>query len=113
VGRLKLLRTLSTAAHQCFEQAKATASRRATLVQSVQSQVGARAKEWRSRIVPLANSARDGEPPALSLEGPMDVHRELQLCIKQQAADCAQMQEHEKSLATTFEALGPHLEAAG
>jgi len=113
VGRLKLLRALSTACNQCYEQAKATAARRATLAQGVPSQVGARAKEWRSRVVPLVNVARDGETPTLSLEGPMDCHRELQLSIKQGSADCAQMQEHEKALAATVEALGPHLQAAG
>jgi DNA repair exonuclease SbcCD ATPase subunit len=113
VGRLKLLRALSTAANQCFEQAKATGARRTALVQGLQSQISARVKDWRARIVPLANAAREGDENALSLEGPMDVHRELQLCIKQQSADCAQMQEHEKALAATVEALGPHLQAAG
>ncbi|MEJ6021908.1 toxic anion resistance protein [Ramlibacter sp. PS4R-6] len=113
VGRLKMLRALSTAAHQCYEQAQATATRRAGLVQGLQAQVSARVKEWRARVAPLASAAREGEAPGLALEGPMDCHRDLQLCIKQAAADCAQMQEHEKALAESLEALGPHLQAAG
>jgi hypothetical protein len=113
VGRLKLLRALSTAAHQCYEQSQATAARRVSLVQSLQAQLAGRAKEWRSRVVPLANAARDGETNALGLEGPMDCHRDLQLSVKQAGADCTQMQEHEKALAANLEALGPHLQAAG
>jgi hypothetical protein len=113
VGRLKSLRALTTAAHQCYEQAQAAGQRRAALVQGLQNQVSARVKEWRTRVVPLANAAREGESPALGLEGPMDCHRDLQLCIKQAAADCAQMQEHEQGLAASLDALGPHLEAAG
>lgn len=113
VERLKMLRALSTAAHQCYEQARAAASRRAALVQGLQGQVAVRVKEWRARIAPLANAARDGEAPGLALEGPMDCHRDLQLCIKQAAADCAQMQEHEAGLAASLDALGPHLQAAG
>lgn len=113
VARLKLLRALTTAAHQCYEQALATATRRAGLVQTLQANVGARARDWRARVVPLANAARDGEAPGLALEAPMDCHRDLQLGIKQAAADCAQMQEHEKALAASLEALAPHLQAAG
>lgn len=113
VTRLKMLRALSTASHQCYEQSQATAARRAGLAQAFQAQVGSRVKDWRARIVPLVNSARDGESPGLALEAPMDCHRDLQLGIKLAAADCAQMQEHEKSLAESLEALGPHLQAAG
>jgi hypothetical protein len=113
LGRLKALRALSTAAHQCYEQAQATASRRAALVQGLQGPVATRMKEWRTRITPLADAARQGEVAALSLEGPMDCHRDLQLCMKQAMADCAQVQEHEKKLASALEELGPHLQAAG
>jgi hypothetical protein len=113
VVRLKALRALSTAAHQSFDQAKAAAARRAALVQTLQDEVAARVKDWRARISPLAESAREGEVPALGLEGPMDCHRDLQLSIKQAAADCGQMREHEKGLSESLDAMGPHLQAAG
>jgi hypothetical protein len=113
VARLKLLRTLSTAAQQCHEEAQAAAARRASLVTSLQGKLADQLREWRSRLSPLANAARDGELPGLSLEGPMDSHRELQLCIKNAIADCTQMQAHEKGLAASLEALGPQLQAAG
>lgn len=113
VARLKLLRTLSTAAQQCHEQAQAAAARRESLVQSLEGKLASQAKEWRVRLTPLANAARDGELPGLSLEGPMDSHRDLQLCVKDAIADCTQMQAHEKGLAASLEVLGPALQAAG
>jgi hypothetical protein len=112
VVRLKLLRSLSSAAQQCHQQAQAAAARRASLVQALQGNVANRVKQWRSRISPLAASAREGEAPTLSLEGPMDCHRDLQLCIKEAMADCAQMQTHEKGLADSLEALGSQVKAA-
>jgi hypothetical protein len=112
VGRLKALRTLSTAAQQFHQQAQSTAARRASVVQSLQATVGKQVREWRTRIEPLASTAREGELPGLSLEGAMDCHRDLQLCMKQAGADCGRLQSHEKSLAETLEALGAHLAAA-
>jgi len=112
VGRLKALRALSTAAHETHGQAQAVAVRRASLAQALQGSVAARVKDWRNRIAPLAAAARDGDTPPLSLEAPMDSHRELQLSIKQAGADCAQMQAHEKALSGTLEALGEQLSAA-
>jgi hypothetical protein len=111
--RLKDLRSLTSAAQAAHQQAQTTAARRAALVDSLRTQVAARIKDWHSRIEPLATSARNGEAPTLGLEGPMDRHRDLQLCIKEAAADCGQMQSHEKSLAENIEALGAHLQAVG
>jgi hypothetical protein len=113
VGRLKSLRALSTAVHESHQHAQATAERRAGIVQKLQGAVSGRVKEWRTRLEPLANAAREGDAPGLSLEGPMDCHRELQLAIKDAAADCAQVQSHEKSLAASLEALAAPLQAAG
>ena len=113
VARLKLLRTLSTAAQESHQQAQAAALRRAGIVQKLQGTVSARVKEWRSRVEPLANAARDGDSPGLSLGAPMDCHRELQLAIKDAAADCAQLQSHEKSLAQSLDALAAPLQDAG
>lgn len=113
VARLKLLRALSSAAQQSHQQAQETAARRASLLQSLQANMASRTRDWRSRITPLANAARDGESPGLSLEGPMDSHRDLQLCVKDAIADCAQLQAHEKALAEGLEAMGEPLKAAG
>jgi len=113
VARLKLLRSLSSAAQQSPQQVQETAARRAALVQSLQGKVASHIRDWRNRITPLVNAARDGEAPGLSLEGPMDSHRDLQLCVKDAIADCAQLQAHEKGLAEDLEAMDPHLKAAG
>ena len=113
VARLKLLRALSTASHEVHQQAQAAAARRASIAQSLQGTVASRVKDWRGRVTPLANAARDGDLPGLSLEGPMDSHRELQLAIKQAIADCGQLQSHETALATSLDALGAPLQAAG
>lgn len=112
VARLKLLRALSTAAHELHQQAQAVASRRATLVKSLQGTVSMLIREWRGSVLPLASAAREGSLPPLSLEGPMDSHRELQLGIKQAGADCAQMQAHEQELSDKLGALGAQLGAA-
>ena len=113
VARRKLLRSLSSAAQQAHQQVQETAARRAALVQSLQGKVASHIRDWRNRITPLVNAARDGEAPGLSLEGPMDSHRDLQLCVKDAIADCAQLQAHEKGLAEDLEAMDPHLKAAG
>jgi hypothetical protein len=112
VARLKVLRAVTTAAQQCHEQAQAAAARRASLVQSLEGTLASQVQEWRKRLAPLANAAREGEVPALSLEGPMDSHRDLQLGIKDAIADCTQMQVHEKGLADSLEALEAPLQAA-
>ena len=112
VARLKSLRALSSAAQQSHQQAGAVAARRESVVQGLQTIVARQVREWRIRIEPLAGAARDGELPSLSLEGPMDCHRDLQLCIKQATADCGQLQTHEKSLAQGLEALDSHVQAA-
>jgi hypothetical protein len=112
VGRLKLLRAVSSAAQHCQQQAQSAAARRASLVQALQNTVAGRIKQWRTRVTPLAGAAREGDAPTLSLEGPMDCHRDLQLCVKEAMADCAQLQSHEKVLAESLEALGAQVQAA-
>jgi hypothetical protein len=112
VTRLKLLRALSTAAHQRQQQSQATAARRAALVSALQNNVSGRVKQWRSRVEPLATAAREGQAAGHSLEGPMDCHRDLQMCIKEALADCAQAQSHEKTLVESLDALAAPLQAA-
>jgi hypothetical protein len=112
VGRLKSLRALSTAAQQLHQQAQATATRRAGVVQALQKSVAAQLKNWHARVSPLADAARGGESRPLGVESAMDSHRDLQLGLKQAGADCGQLQAHEKALAESLEALAVHLQAA-
>lgn len=112
VRRLDLLRALGGAAQQCHEQARAAAARRASLVQLLEGRLTTQVQEWRKRLTPLADAAREGEAPALSLEGPMDSHRDLQLCIKDAIEDCTQLRGHEKALAGSLEALAEPLQGA-
>ena len=108
VVRLKALRALSSAAQQSHQQAEAVATRRASLSQMLQRALANDVKDWRKRISPLAESARHGGTSALNLEGAMDCHRDLQLCIKQAIADCGQLQAHEKALAEGLEVVAAH-----
>ncbi len=112
VARLKLMRAVSSAAQAAHQQAQQTASRRAGLVQMLQQALGANAKEWRVRIGNLAAAVGEGDAPAIKLEGPMESHRDLQLCVKQAIADFGQMQAHEMALAESLAALAAQLEAA-
>lgn len=112
VARLKALRALSSAAQQSHQQAQGVAARRAAMVHALHTTIARNIKDWRGRIEPLAGAAREGESPALSLEGPMDCHRDLQLCIKQAGADCGQLQAHEQAVAESLDVLGTHLKAA-
>ena len=113
VARLKVLRAVTEAAQQCHEQARGAAARRASLLQSLEGRLATQAREWRTRLEPLAGAARDGELPGLSLEGAMDSHRDLQLCAKDAVADCTQLQVHERGLAGSLDALAAPLKAAG
>ena len=67
---------------------------------------------WQSRLSALAGSAGDKGSPALSLEAPMESHRELQLCVKQAIADCGQLKAQEKASAESLDVLGEQTEAA-
>ena len=112
-ARLKNLRALSTATHKDHQQGLSTAARRAGLVQKVHGELSARMQEWRMRLSPLANAAHSGEVPALSLEGPMDSHRDLQLCVKDVAGDGVRLQADEQAWARGLDLLGDPLKAAG
>jgi predicted nucleic acid-binding Zn-ribbon protein len=112
VERLKKLRAVTSAAQAAHEQAQEAAKRRAAVVQQFQQAAGAQVKTWRSRLGPIAANAADDSAPALSLEEPMESHRELQLWLKRAAADCAQLQEHEATAVQGLAALAVPLEAA-
>jgi hypothetical protein len=112
VARLKLLRAVSSAAQHAHQQAQAAAERRAAVLQLLQQAVATHVKSWQSRLSQLAAAAGDDDAPAMSLEAPMESHRELQLCIKQAIADCGQLQVQEKALAESLAALDLQLQAA-
>lgn len=112
VARLKALRAASQAAQQCHQQAQAAAARRAAILQLLQQLFAAQLGEWRRRLEPIAASAAETGSTTLSLEGPMESHRELQLGLKQALADCVQLQSHEAALAQGLAALGTQLDAA-
>jgi len=111
VARLKLLRSIASASQQARQQAQDTAARRAALMKLLQRAMAADVKEWRADISPLAHRQED-TPSAQSLDAAMASHRDLQLCIKQAVADCAQLQLEEKKLAEQIAALADHLNAA-
>jgi hypothetical protein len=112
VSRLKAMRTLSSAAQQSHQQFQAVAARRAAFGQLLQRALSGELKDWRKRISALADSARSGDTSGLSLDGPMECHRDLRSSIKQAIADCGQVQAQEKSLAENLDALGASLKSA-
>jgi hypothetical protein len=112
VARLKLLRAVSSAAQHAHQQAQGAAVRRAAVLQLLQQAVATNVKSWQARLTTLAGVAGDDDAPALSLEGPMESHRELQLCVKQAIADCGQLQAQEKALAEGLAALDTQAQAA-
>ncbi|AMO23825.1 hypothetical protein GCM10027034_35450 [Ramlibacter solisilvae] len=112
VARLKSLRALGTAAQHAQQQAQSAAARRSSLAQMLQRALSGELKEWRKRLAPLADAARTGSAPALSLEGSMDCHRDLQLGVKQAIADCGQAQAQEKALAEALDSLAAQVKPA-
>ena len=111
VARLKLLRAIASSAQQARQQAQDIAGRRAALMKLLQRALDSDVKEWRADVSTLAGSLEGGSP-ARSLDAPMASHRDLQLCIKQAVADCAQLQMDEKALTEQLAALASQLHAA-
>jgi hypothetical protein len=111
VGRLKALRAVSSAAQQAHQHAQSAAARRAALLQLLQQALASGIKTWQGRLSAVTAGARDSSP-ALNVEGAMEAHRELQLCVKQAVADFGQLQGQEKALAQSLAELGAQLEAA-
>lgn len=112
VARLKQLRAVSSAAQQVQQHAQAAAGRRLALVQLLKQGVAAGVKTWQARLSALAASAAASSSAALALEGPMEVHRDLQLALKQAIADCGRLQQQEDALAESLAALAGQTGAA-
>ncbi|HSV48188.1 MAG TPA: hypothetical protein VLJ58_20525, partial [Ramlibacter sp.] len=102
----------SNAAKEVRDQAQSAAARRAALLQSLQQALGGPVKSWRARLSVLASAAGDDQSPALSLEGPTEAQRELDQCARRLAAECDQLGEQERALATHLAALSEQLAAA-
>lgn len=112
VARLKALRAVSSAAQQSHQQAQGAAKRRLALLQLLRQGLPAGIKAWQARLSEVAAIARQGGAAGRGLDGAMEAHRDLQLCVKQAVADCGQLQAQEKSLADSLAALATQLEAA-
>ena len=112
VTRLKELRSVSSAAQQAHQQVQAAAARRVALAQALQQGIAGDAKAWEGRMAPLAAAASDSSSPALNVEGPKESQRALKQHLDEAAADCAQLQAQERSLAESVSALDEHLRAA-
>jgi hypothetical protein len=112
VARLKSLRAVTSAAQQVCTQAKATAARRAVLMQLLQHAFDVDVKDWRARISGAIAGAAEGNSPVAGVESSMESHRDLQLCIKQAAADAALLRTEEQTLAEQLGALASHLNVA-
>jgi hypothetical protein len=112
VDRLKVLRSVSSAAQRTHLQAQNAALRRAALLKLLQQALASAIKTWQARLSVLAAAAADASSPQLSLDAPMEAHRELQLCLKQVIADCGQLNAQEKALAESLATFGTALGAA-
>lgn len=112
VARLKLLRAVSSAAQQAHQQAQGVAARRAGVAQLLQQSVAPKARGWRDRLAALAAVAGDKDAPQPGVEGAMESHRELQLCVRQAIADCGQLPAQEQALAASLAALATQVQAA-
>jgi len=112
VGRLKILRAVSSAAQQAHQHGQAAAARRSALSHLLQQALATDVRAWQACLSALAAAASQSNSPALDLDESMETHRELQLCVKQAIADCGQLDGQEKVLAHSLAALVKQVEAA-
>jgi hypothetical protein len=111
VSRLKSLRAVSSAAQRTHREAQDAVARRAALLRMLQQAIATDIKVWQQRLAALA-AAIGCSSHTLNVDEPMEAHRELQLCIKQAIADCAQLHVHERALAESLATLAAELDAA-
>jgi hypothetical protein len=113
VARLKKLRTVSSAGQSVHQQAQQAATRRLGIFNVLQQAMASDVREWRTRVGRLASLVEEGGSTSANPNEAMESHRELQLCVKQLVADCAQLQAHESAFADSLVALGAQLDAVG
>ena len=109
-SRLKVLRAVSTAAQQAHGQARASVTRAAGVLQSLQQLAVPQYKAWQAAVAPLA--AGSANPPAREVERGSEAHKELRKAAEHAASSCAQLREQEQALASSLSALGEQLRAA-
>lgn len=112
VARLKTLRAVRSAAQRAHGEGANAAARRASLVKMLRQSLAPGLKDWQGRLSTLAAAATDAGARELSVDGPMEAHRDLQLCLKQVIADGEQLHAQEAALAQSVAALGTELAAA-
>ena len=100
----------STAAQQAHEQARASVTRAAGVLQSLQQLAVPQYKAWQAAVAPLA--AGSANPPAREVERGSEAHKELRKAAEHAASSCAQLREQEQALASSLSALGEQLRAA-
>ncbi len=111
VARLKVLRSVSSAAQQVREQAQAVATRRTALLQALQRGMGVRLGDWTTQVQPVAIAADSGTASG-NPDAAMESHREFQLFVKDTASSCVQLRAQDAALAQSLEALKQELEPA-
>ncbi|HYF16524.1 MAG TPA: toxic anion resistance protein [Ramlibacter sp.] len=112
VARLKVLRAAAGASQQVHQQARATAERRAALMQSVQQAVSRDLKAWRESLSSLAAAAAEGRAGKANLDGPREAHADLQKRVAQVLADCDQLRTAEAALLRDLAAMDEQLQGA-
>ncbi len=112
VARLKALRSGAAASQQVHQQVRATAQRRAALMQSIQKFVSGDVKTWHSSVSKLAGAAAEGKTSGVNVEGPREEHADLQKRVQQLLADCGQLGTDEQALVQSLEEMGRQLAAA-
>jgi hypothetical protein len=111
-ARLKALRAAAGASQQVHQQARATAERRAALLQAMQQLVTRDLKAWRENVSALA-AAAEGRAGRLDIEEPRQAQAALQQRLAQLLADCGQLRTAEAALVQNLAAMAEQLQAAG
>jgi hypothetical protein len=105
LARVKGLRATSTAAQGVHQLGQAVSERRGALLQAAQQLAAQELKAWETRLAPIASAAGDSGSTSLSLEGPLEAHRDLRESVDRAISDCARLQEQEAQLAQALAAF--------
>ena len=113
VARLKALRALSASAQQVLATTRDVLGARGTLAQHVTQTLAGTARNWNTRLSSLAAAAQDGSGgPELSVEAPMEIHRQMQDQVAQAQAECQRLAHMEHGIAAALSQLSQQIEAA-
>jgi hypothetical protein len=111
VVRLKALRAAAAGAQQALDAVRAAAVRRAAVLSGLHKLAGSDVKAWRTRIATVSASA--GDDKATNLEGPVELHRELQDSLRHAMAQSTYLRTDEAARTQALAALGQQLAALG